>query len=118
MSAPQEQRCPQCGCSIRLLFQCYHSIPALSLRLAFAESSLKAWAKDGEFGPEAEFLVRGNDIRIPDSGLLFFLSRNLRGHDERRRLESLIRGRTVGEAKRRLLQAGCSIDASTTSPDV
>lgn len=96
-------RCPECGCTVRMVVEDYFSFPRLAAKFDFSERSIREWADKGEFGAPDRFLRRGNDVRIPTSGVLFFIEQNLAKHDQARVLANKIRGRTMGEARRRAL---------------
>jgi hypothetical protein len=93
---------------VRLVVEDYHSYARLAAKFDFSERSIRDWAAKGEFGPGDRFLRRGTDVRVPTSGVLFFIERNLARHDEARMLANKVRGRTLGEARRRL-QAAAAI---------
>jgi len=62
-----------------------------------------------ELGAMADCLVDGNQVRIPHSGLLFYREKHRIKDVAQKRLDDQVRGRTLGEARRRLKEA--------TSPD-
>lgn len=95
------------------IVQKYYPISELAWTLSFSESSIRRWAREGLFGPETEFLEIGSDVRIPTSGVLFFIEHHQRRIDAARVEANKIRGRTLGEAKRRAQ----AVD-SNGSPDV
>jgi len=97
-------RCPTCR--RMLLVQKYRPIPEIAWLIAFSPVTVKEWTGQELFGPTADFLRVGNDIRIPDSGTLFFINNHLNEKSEARRLADEIRGRNLGEARRRLQQQG------------
>ena len=82
----------------------YWPLAELAWLFGFAESTIREWAKKGEFGPDRDFLRVGNDIRIPSSGVLFFINSHLNQKNEAQRLADQVRGRTLGEARRKAQQ--------------
>lgn len=101
-------RCPTCGRVV--VAQKYYGAPELAWLFGFSEWSIREWGKQGKFGPPSQFLRVGNDVRIPQSGVLFFIEAHLNAKSEARRLADQVRGRTLGEARRKL--------AAIPSPDV
>lgn len=100
-------RCPVC--SRMLMLQKYRPVTELAWLFAFSDSTIKNWANQELFGPPADFLRVGNDIRIPDSGALFFINNHLNTKSDARRMADQVRGRSLGEARRRLLQQGPNV---------
>ena len=93
-----------------MLVQKYRPIPELAWLFSFAPATIKEWTDRNLFGPPEDFLRVGNDIRIPDSGALFFINNHLNQKSEAQRLADQVRGRTLGEARRRrLLQQGPNV---------
>ena len=87
----------------------YYSIPKVAWIFELGESTVRRKGKAGEFGAMADCLVDGNQVRIPHSGLLFYREKHRIKDVAQKRLDDQVRGRTLGEARRRLKEA--------TSPD-
>ena len=90
------------------IVQRWYSVPELAWTFGFSESSIRAWIRAGEFGDTGEFLVRGTDVRIPQAAVVAWQDRHLVKHDASRRIAMELRGRSVGEARRKLQAAEVS----------
>jgi hypothetical protein len=98
--APHNGRCT--ACRRLLLVQKYYTVPELAWHFGFSETTIREWMRAGLFGSQEEFLRRGNDIRVPQSGALFFIEAHLNKKTQAQRLADQVRGRTLGEARRKL----------------
>lgn len=82
--------------------QKYYSVAELAWTYSFGESTIRRWMKEGKFGPPEQFLRVGTDVRVPTSGALFFEEHFKAKCDAGQEAVNKIRGRTLGEARRRL----------------
>jgi len=80
----------------------YYSIPRVAWMFELGESTVRRKWKAGEFGPITNCLLDGNMVRIPHSGLLHYVHNHQIKDVAQRRLDDQVKGRTLGEARRRL----------------
>jgi hypothetical protein len=90
--------------------QKYFTVAELAWTYSFAESTIRTWMKQGLFGPPEDFLVVGTDVRIPTSGALFFEEKHKNRLDAAREAANNLKGRTLGEARRKLAEKEAPTD--------
>ena len=56
--------------------QLWYSIADLSAMFDFGRSTVRMWWQQGRFGPVHESIKVGDDIRVPQSGVDFFILQN------------------------------------------
>lgn len=56
--------------------QLWYSIADISLMFGFGRSTVRLWWQQGRFGPLHECIKVNDDIRIPQSGVDFFIVQN------------------------------------------
>jgi hypothetical protein len=83
------------------LVQDYWTYGELAEKFRFSRRSIREWAANGEFGPVEQFIRRGSDVRVPTSGVLFFIKANLYRIDQATAIANEIRGKALTDARLR-----------------
>ena len=56
--------------------QLWFSLADLSAMFGFSKSTIRAWWQQGRFGPVGDCIKVGEDIRVPEAGVDFFVLSN------------------------------------------
>jgi hypothetical protein len=74
-----------------MAFQVYYPIAEIGARLAYTKKWVTRRVQAGDFGPIADVIQVGKDIRVPQSGIDFFIE----GHPYKRDAATLMRNKAL-----------------------